>query len=476
MKLQFPQEYNNNDKIYEKNCSLPNKEINKKVQYEYLKKYKELFGNSFSDIELLDIFERNNYIEQKIIKDIKVLLSIEKDKHFEDDDNTNHSPSFEHNFNSKSTLMKNNYEQNENNNFQNDSGIPSDYPPPPKEMDNTNIKNNKIYRYKKELFKKLKSASNTYKGNKNHKDEISYENNEISKTEFNINKQKKIQLIEIKNNNNVSPSPKYKPIQRKNLNDIDYINEDKKKLYQYFFMNMKNYSKKSVNSMKKENLAKSPDFEKKNNLFDIIPEKNDFDKQKIKTYKKGMNNYYINKRTSYNYLKITFEVNSIFIPACYNNPQRDQFLKLINEKRKDNPDKVIEFLFPQIAPSMYQIPFYPNLYPSYNQFNPYMNNIYGMPTQFSYPLNNSINNIQNIQNINDTNNLNENTNNIHDSLNKKEVIQLNNNNIQVNNQQNNNLNNNSSSINNIVMNNYSSHKSSGNISNSGNINTTSSFK
>ncbi len=463
MKLQFPEE--NNNKIFDKNCSPQKKEINKNIQYDFLKKYRELYGNSFSDIELLDIFERNNYIDKKIIKDINVLLSIEKDKHLEDDDN-NHSPSFAHNFNSKSAIIKNKFEQKENNN---DSEIPSDYPPPPKDMDNTNIKNIKIYRYKKELFKKLKSVSNTYKGNKNKKDEIGNENDIISKTEYNINKQKEIKLIEIKKNNNDSPSPFCKPIQRKNINDINNINEDKKKLYQYFFMNMKNYSKISPKN-RRENLGKSPDFEKRNNLFDISQD-NDLNKQKILTYKKGMKSFYLNKKTSYNYLKINYEVNSIFIPACYDNPQREQFLQLINEKRKNNPDKVIEILFPQIPPSIYQFPFYSNLYPSYNQFNPYMNNMYGMPTSFPYSLQNSLNNIQN---TNDYTNMMENSNNIHDSLNNKEVNQLNNN--QLNNQVNNNINNNSSSINNFGMNNYSSHKSSGNISNSGNINTTSSLK
>lgn len=469
MKLQFPEE--NNNKYFDKNCSPQKKEINKNIQNEFLKKYRGLFGNSFSDIELLDIFERNNYLEQKIIKDINILLSIEKDKNFEDGGNNNHSPSFAHNFNSKSAIMKNKYKQRENNN---DSEIPSDYPPPPKDIDNTNIKNSKIYRYKKELFKKLKCASNTYKGNKNQKDEIGNENDIISKTEYNINKHKEVKLIELKKNNNASPSPACKPIQRKIKNDIDSINEDKKKLYQYFFMNMKNYSKRSPNNLKRENLGKSPDFEKRNNLFDMSQD-NDINKQKILTYKKGMKNFYINKKTSYYNLKITYEVNSIFIPASYDNPQREQFLKLINEKKKNNPDKVIEFLFPQIPPTIYQLPFYSNLFPSYSQFNPYMNNMYGMPTSFPYPLQNSLNNIQNIQNSNNGNNMLENSNNVHDSLNNKEVNQLNNN--QINNQINqSNVNNNSSSIYNIGTHNYSSHKSSGNISNSGNINTTSSLK
>ena len=172
------------------------------------------------------------------------------------------------------------------------------------------------------------------------------------------------------------------------------------------------------------------------------------------------------------------KVNDIFIAACYDNPQRDQFLKIFNEKRKENPDKVIELIIPQI-PSMPSLPFYSNVYPPCSQFNPYMN-MYMMPSPIQYPTQNvlnsqiinneSFNNSQNINNnivtpINNTKNLN--------SLNNIEIMQLNYNQI---NQLNNNSNANSFLVNNMGMNNYSNKKSSGNVSNSGIINTTSSFK
>ena len=83
MKLQYYKESINNNNIDDNYISSASKENNKEKQNSYLIKYRKLYGNSFSDIELLDIFERNNYIDKKIIKDINVLLSIEKDKHLE---------------------------------------------------------------------------------------------------------------------------------------------------------------------------------------------------------------------------------------------------------------------------------------------------------------------------------------------------------------------------------------------------------
>ena len=90
MKLQY-----SNENIY-KNKNKLRKDINKKEQ-EYLIKYHKLFGDSFSDQELLDIFAKNDYDEQKIIIDIKALLSIGNNKILdEDNDNLDdyHLPSF----------------------------------------------------------------------------------------------------------------------------------------------------------------------------------------------------------------------------------------------------------------------------------------------------------------------------------------------------------------------------------------------
>ena len=483
MKLQFPKE--NNNKNIDINFSSSKKDINKKLQKEYLNKYIKLYGDSFNDRELIDIFEKNDYNDQKIINDIKTLLSIGNDRKLYEDNNLeeeHHSPSFAHNINSKSNTLKNKKEI-----FSNESEIPSDYPPPPKEEENTNISNidnNNLLLYKKFLFNKLKSANNTYKTNKNDKEIINFDSIKRNKIEYNTNKKKEIKLIELykKNNNgkNISPNPKYQSIEKKNnIPNNNITKEQKKKYIKYFFGNMKNYSK---NNIKRDDVGKSPDFGRRKNALHISPDKSDFLEQKVLTYKKGMKIYHSKSKinSSYTYLKICFKVNDIFIPACYDNPQREQLLKMINEKKKQNPDKIIEFIFPQILP-MGQIPFYSNLYQPYNQMNPYMN-MYIPSPPIQYPVQNSLNNeIINNQSLQNSNNNiscniagNINSPILGNSLINNEIMQMNDN--QSKNQINNNSNPNSSLINNIGMYNYSNKKSSGNLANSGNINTTSSFK
>ena len=191
MKLQFPKE--NNNKNIDINFSSSKKDINKKLQKEYLNKYIKLYGDSFNDRELIDIFEKNDYNDQKIINDIKTLLSIGNDRKLYEDNNLeeeHHSPSFAHNINSKSNTLKNKKEI-----FSNESEIPSDYPPPPKEEENANISNidnNNLLLYKKFLFNKLKSANNTYKTNKNDKEIINFDSIKRNKIEYNTNKKKKL--------------------------------------------------------------------------------------------------------------------------------------------------------------------------------------------------------------------------------------------------------------------------------------------
>jgi len=87
-------------------------------------------------------------------------------------------------------------------------------------------------------------------------------------------------------------------------------------------------------------------------------------------------------KTPYNYLEVESKVNEINISSCYDNPQRDHILKMINEKKKQNPDKIVEVLFTQF-PS--PLPFYPDMYQPYNQYNPYMN-MYMMPTPQNYQM------------------------------------------------------------------------------------------
>ena len=490
MNLQFPDE-NNNIK-FEDNYSSYKKDINKNLQNEYLIKYQKIYGDSFSDIELLDIFEKNNYDEEKIKKDIDSLLLMESNRNLDRDNNNerHYSPTFAHNIKTKSSIKQNKCDQIDKIFLQKDSEIPSDYGPPPKNEENNDndvINNNILLEYKKNLFNKLRTPNNTYKINRNINDELNLDEIIQDKTELNINKkiefETELNELDKKNDNydNINASPNFKA---KTIKQINNINKEKKKEYiKIFFGNMKKYSKKPINNIKRDNIGKSPNFGKRKNILDMSPNKADFYDKKILTYKKGLrNNFSRNKKTySYKSLKINKKVNDIFISACYDNPQREQFLKIFNEKKKENPDKVIELIIPQI-PTMPSLPFYSNVYPPYNQFNPYMN-MYMIPTPLQYPSQNVLNsqlinnkqfnNSQNIQNIN--NNMLASINNSQNlnSLNNTEILQLNNNQI---NQLNNNSNGNSFLINNIGMQNYSNKKSSGNVSTSGIINTTSSFK
>jgi hypothetical protein len=195
---------------------------------------------------------------------------------------------------------------------------------------------------------------------------------------------------------------------------------------------MKNYT----NNIRRADWEKSPDLKRRENILDTSPDKED-DNRKILTYKKGIKNYYsnesdyknnkLNKYKEYKYLQIDNKVNDIFISACYDNPQRDQYLKLINEKRKQNPDKVIEFLIPQFPPMFPMTP-YQNMY---SQYNPYMNMYMMPPPQIPNPMMNIMNNNNNpVQNANKNNNNTESneTPECQNTLTQTQVMQLNNNN------------------------------------------------
>ena len=484
MNLQFPDE--NNIK-FEDNYSSHKKDINKNLQNEYLIKYQKIYGNSFSDIELLNIFNKNNYNEEKIINDINSLLMTNGKNNDNDIDNNNnerhYSPSFAKNINSKNinskiSIRNIKYDKNDKLFLQKNSEIPSDYGPPPKNEENNKVLNNNILlEYKKNLFDKLRQTNNTYKINRHINEELNFDEIMKGKTELKMNKQKEIETMineSYKNNDNsniINTSPNFKS--KKNI--IKNINKDKKIEYiKIFFGNMKNYT---ISPIKRNKKGRSPNYEKKKNNLDISPNKTDLVKEKVFTYKKGIRANYSRGKKAYNnkYLKINKKVNDIYISACYDNPQREQFLKIYNEKRKENPDKVIELIIPQI-PSMPSLPFYSNVYSPYNQFNPYMN-MYMIPSPIQYPTQNVLNSqIINNKSFNNSNNMEAPNNNSQtlNSVNNPEIMKVNNNQI---NQLNNNSNTNSFLVNNIGMNNISNNKSFGNISNnSGIINTTSSCK
>ena len=448
--------YKKNSNIQEDEYQLSsNKENNVDENY-YLTKYRKMFGNSLNDSDLLDIIIKNNYNDKQIIEDIKSMMRNEKkyDYYNTNNNNYNNYNAYErNNFKSKSKSRgkKNKYEKRP---FTKCIEIPSDYAPPPKKEEESNddknigsqnedqeINNkkneNKMSDYKKEtllaykenLFRILKNPEYSYKTNKNKNDEINindYENENLTKKIINLNDKNK--NIKIENN---SPGPECKPNKKSKINQI--INKDLKKKYiRDFFGNMKNYT----NNIRRADWEKSPDLKRRENILDTSPDKED-DNHKILTYKKGIKNYYsnerdykynkLNKYKEYKYLQIDNKVNDIFISACYDNPQRDQYLKLINEKRKQNPDKVIEFLIPQFPPMFPMTP-YQNMY---SQYNPYINMYMMPPPQMPNPMMNIMNNNNSpVQNANKNNNNTESneTPECQNTLTQTQVMQLNNNN------------------------------------------------
>ena len=506
MKHYYYKDPNNNNNIDERYYSSALKEISKEKQNNYLNKYRELYGNSFNDVELLDIFSKNNYDENLIKTDIKALLKINDSKKYELSENKNdhYSPSFGYKANSKNKKIKNDNvkkkiyfnspknEKEKENNSQKETEVPSDYAPPPKRDDikNLNIDNNihlndVLLEYKKEMFNKLKNKNYSYKSNKSNKDELNYDNvikfrtekndklnhgEDIEELDRNINK---ININDIKNN---PPGPECISFQNKKIkqnNNNQEINKELKKKYiKYFFGNMKNYN----NNIRTNNPGKSPDFAKRKNILDSSPDKIEYYEKKIYTYKKGAKNNFSKTKNPYNYLEVTSKVNDIYISSCYDNPQREQIIKMINEKKKQNPNKIVEVLFTQFPNPL---PFYPEMYQPYNQFNPYMN-MYMMPSPQNYqiqpPMVHSPINNQNIQGINNSNNQNIILNTPNTVDNKNSLINSNENHINnITPNMNYNINNNYLVPNNIVVDNLNN-KSTGNLSNSGNINTSSSVK
>jgi len=511
MKLQYYKDSNNNNNIDDHYYSSASKENNEEKQNNYLIKFRKLYGNSFSDVELLDIFSKNNYNENEIKADIKALLEINDSKKLEYSKrkDEHYSPSFGHSSNNKKNKINTenikkkmcfnspNKEKEKENNSQKDTEVPSDYAPPPKHGDirNLNMINNDenindiLLEYKKEMFNKLKCQNYSYKSNKSKKDELNYDNISKCRTEKNIKTNHENDIIDINKNNivitNNSPGPEcITPLSKKQnqINNNQEINKELKKKYiKYFFGNIKNYN----NNIRTNNPGKSPDITKRKNILDSSPDKIEYYEKKIYTYKRGNKFNSSNKKTPNNLFQIESKVNDVYISSCYDNPQRDHIIKMVNEKRKQNPDKIVEVLFTQF-PS--PVPFYSNMYQPYGQYNPYM---YMMPSPNNYPMqppmiNPSLNDGQipqytNINNkeINNTNNYNVptkgNLSESQNSLNSSDMNRINNI-TPITPNMNYNLNNNYlSASNNIVVDNLNN-KSIVNMSNSGNINSSSSFK
>ena len=431
-----------NSSLYMKN------KMNNSIKDIYLNKFHNIFGNSFNDIELLDIFYRNNYDEKLITEDIKALLSIGNER-------SNDKPINPHEENNEREII-NKYEKIPLKKF---IRVYNDNSPPIKTEENI-VKNNENKSeniigeivgpndkllIKKNIFKKIKEASNSYKPKKNKNDEINFDL--ILNKENDYEKYTKGSFItkssEYKIENNTE-SPEFKSNKKIEIDEkMKRNNNDalKKKYFRALCQNMKKFP----NNPKSRDNSTDINNNRKQNIFNSSPDKIEFFNKKVLTYKKGFNNYYSNENKMYvkknkkNYI-IQNKVNDIYIPSCYDNPLREQYIKIINEKKRENPDKIIEFLIPQYPfyPQMQQP--YQNIYAPIRQYNPY--NMYMMSPMAPYPQypyninNNNINNIP-INNVNNNNNMNNNKGNHNENdetpgnqnnLSPIQIMQLNNNN------------------------------------------------
>ena len=82
------------------------KEISKNDQNYYLNKFRKMYGNSFNDFELLDIFAKNNYNEKQIMEDIKAILTIGTNKKYDNYNSYNNYNSYDRKHNSHKSSSK----------------------------------------------------------------------------------------------------------------------------------------------------------------------------------------------------------------------------------------------------------------------------------------------------------------------------------------------------------------------------------
>ena len=249
-----------------------------------------------------------------------------------------------------------------------------------------------------------------------------------TETKFKENKNRQKEIYKQKDSSE-------KRIQTSSGIDSDYslsnkdIKNDKalqKKYLKIFFGNMNHYSKKIENNIKRASSKDSetsddrPETIKRNinnNKRNNIPTSSNILQKKIRSMnisssnnKNNMNNN-INKNLRRAYeldqrdqeIRLESKVVNLTINSCYDNPYRDQYLKFINEKRKNNPGKIVELIIPQYN-NMFMPPF-----PFQYQYNPYLNQNMFM-YQSPIPMNNQNLNSQNKQNMN-------NVESIHNSMN-----------------------------------------------------------
>ena len=207
-------------------------------------------------------------------------------------------------------------------------------------------------------------------------------NNTDIKNKENINN---IQMYNRKENNEKNsnaPGPEINLTQ-----DLNTKKELQKKYFRDLVGYMRHYPKKIENNIKRATSKdsetsddRSPETIKRRKIKNIPTSSTIFQKKKMIN---NSNNNEINRnlRKTYdieqNEIEFESKVANISINSCYDNPYRDQYLKIINEKRKQNPGKIVEFIIPQ-----FNTPF-TQPYPYPYQYNPYFNqNMYMYPPQY----------------------------------------------------------------------------------------------
>ena len=299
-----------------------------------------------------------------------------------DKDNKKDNKNIEDNKNNKD-INKNNIEENSekenlrpknNDNFDgnNKINIKKNMGMNIKEETKNDIKNSTEEEKRKLLLKG--KAFNSLKRIKN--------NNTDIKNKENINN---IQMYNRKENNEKNsnaPGPEINLTQ-----DLNTKKELQKKYFRDLVGYMRHYPKKIENNIKRATSKdsetsddRSPETIKRRKIKNIPTSSTIFQKKKMIN---NSNNNEINRnlRKTYdieqNEIEFESKVANISINSCYDNPYRDQYLKIINEKRKQNPGKIVEFIIPQ-----FNTPF-TQPYPYPYQYNPYFNqNMYMYPPQY----------------------------------------------------------------------------------------------
>ena len=207
-------------------------------------------------------------------------------------------------------------------------------------------------------------------------------NNTDIKNKENINNIQMYNRNENNEKNSNAPGPEINLTQ-----DLNTKKELQKKYFRDLVGYMRHYPKKIENNIKRATSKdsetsddRSPETIKRRKIKNIPTSSTIFQKKKMIN---NSNNNEINRNLKKTYdmeqNEIEFEskVANISINSCYDNPYRDQYLKIINEKRKQNPGKIVEFIIPQ-----FNTPFTQS-YPYPYQYNPYFNqNMYMYPPQY----------------------------------------------------------------------------------------------